>query len=240
MGFGSFAKKALGSLGGGMSGGLFGGLGSGLLGGAFSFLDGANDYYWNRKNMDYQNNLMISNWNMQNAYNHPAAQMARFREAGLNPNLIYGQTNMAGSVGTPSAGGSPSAIMSNIVGREQVRNMRAQNNNLVQQNDNLHAQSVLTREQAEALRIQNKLRLDAGPLADAPWYMRMIYRALPASWKLPNGDLNFGRLSDADISRVLVSGLTGAMSLPNGFLNPVYGTQSYPPVGYLTYGDRGR
>ena len=28
---------------------------------------------------------------MQNEYNHPAAQMARLREAGLNPALVYGQ-----------------------------------------------------------------------------------------------------------------------------------------------------
>lgn len=29
-------------------------------------------------------------WNMQNEYNHPSAQMERLRQAGLNPNLIYG------------------------------------------------------------------------------------------------------------------------------------------------------
>lgn len=35
----------------------------------------------------------LSDWNRNNAYNSPAAQMARFKEAGLNPNLIYGQSN---------------------------------------------------------------------------------------------------------------------------------------------------
>ncbi|MEM3753867.1 MAG: hypothetical protein QW778_04690 [Candidatus Micrarchaeaceae archaeon] len=30
-------------------------------------------------------------WNLQNAYNLPEAQMERFKQAGLNPNLIYGQ-----------------------------------------------------------------------------------------------------------------------------------------------------
>lgn len=33
----------------------------------------------------------LADWNMQNTYNSPSAQMARFKEAGLNPNLIYGQ-----------------------------------------------------------------------------------------------------------------------------------------------------
>lgn len=30
-------------------------------------------------------------WNLQNAYNTPTAQMARLKDAGLNPHLIYGQ-----------------------------------------------------------------------------------------------------------------------------------------------------
>jgi len=38
-------------------------------------------------------------WHMQNLYNSPKAQMQRFEQAGLNPNLIYGQ----GSPGNASA-----------------------------------------------------------------------------------------------------------------------------------------
>lgn len=38
---------------------------------------------------EWQKNLEM--WNRQNEYNHPMAQMARFEQAGLNPNLIYGQ-----------------------------------------------------------------------------------------------------------------------------------------------------
>lgn len=32
----------------------------------------------------------LADWTMQNEYNHPSSQMARLREAGLNPNLVYG------------------------------------------------------------------------------------------------------------------------------------------------------
>lgn len=39
----------------------------------------------------------VSLMNEQNAYNTPAAQMARYKEAGLNPNLIYGQSNLSAS-----------------------------------------------------------------------------------------------------------------------------------------------
>lgn len=45
----------------------------------------------NRKNA-------LSDWNRQNAYNAPEQQMKRFQEAGLNPNLIYKQTNEAAPV----------------------------------------------------------------------------------------------------------------------------------------------
>lgn len=33
----------------------------------------------------------LADWNMINEYNHPSSQMARLREAGLNPNLVYGK-----------------------------------------------------------------------------------------------------------------------------------------------------
>lgn len=41
-------------------------------------------------------------WNAQNAYNTPSAQMARYRDAGLNPNLIYGQGSSGNSPSIPS------------------------------------------------------------------------------------------------------------------------------------------
>jgi hypothetical protein len=40
----------------------------------------------------------IELWNMQNAYNTPKQQMQRFAEAGLNPNLIYKQSNEAAPI----------------------------------------------------------------------------------------------------------------------------------------------
>lgn len=35
----------------------------------------------------------VNMWNQQNAYNTPSMQMQRLKEAGLNPNLIYGSGN---------------------------------------------------------------------------------------------------------------------------------------------------
>lgn len=53
------------------------------------------------KELENQFNLDV--WNMQNEYNTPSAQMLRYQDAGLNPNLIYGQSNMAGNINTASA-----------------------------------------------------------------------------------------------------------------------------------------
>lgn len=41
-------------------------------------------------------------WQAENEYNSPREQMNRFMEAGLNPNLIYGQQNTGGNISLPS------------------------------------------------------------------------------------------------------------------------------------------
>ena len=49
---------------------------------------------------EWQRNL--EQWNRQNEYNSPASQMSRYREAGLNPNLIYGQGTPGNASSSPS------------------------------------------------------------------------------------------------------------------------------------------
>lgn len=43
-------------------------------------------------------------WNLKNEYDSPKAQMLRYQQAGLNPNLIYGQQNVSGNIpqGSPA------------------------------------------------------------------------------------------------------------------------------------------
>jgi hypothetical protein len=45
----------------------------------------------NKKLAQYTHNKNIEMWKMQNKYNSPKEQMARYTQAGLNPNLIYGK-----------------------------------------------------------------------------------------------------------------------------------------------------
>lgn len=55
-----------------------------------------------RELAEYQAQWNEQMWNRQNEYNTPSAQMQRFKEAGLNPNLIYGQGSPGNATGAPS------------------------------------------------------------------------------------------------------------------------------------------
>ena len=80
-------------------------------------------------------------WNTTNKYNHPIEQMSRLKLAGLNPNLIYGQsvsgaTGNAGSQPAPSKaapyGGFDQAIPMGLKGflaEDQQKNLKAQSIN---------------------------------------------------------------------------------------------------------------
>ncbi len=54
----------------------------------------------NRKNMLFQHQLDMQAFDYANRYNTPAQQMARLKDAGLNPALMYGQ-GTTGNAGTP-------------------------------------------------------------------------------------------------------------------------------------------
>lgn len=71
------------------------GAGINFLGGLFN---GGSQARQNKLNRQWQEKM----WNMNNEYNKPINQMARYKEAGLNPHLIYGQGN-SGNSAMPSA-----------------------------------------------------------------------------------------------------------------------------------------
>ena len=52
---------------------------------------------------EYQNEWNLEMWNKQNDYNSPIAQMQRYQDAGLNPNLIYSQGSPGNASSPPSA-----------------------------------------------------------------------------------------------------------------------------------------
>lgn len=101
--------------GGGDAGGSIGSDG-GVIGAVINAGAGLYDSYKNRQqskwNTRYTNKAQkaeaelayqrsVEMWHMQNAYNSPQAQMGRFKDAGLNPHLIYGQGNSGNASSTP-------------------------------------------------------------------------------------------------------------------------------------------
>ena len=115
----SFWKTALTGLAGGLGPGLFS-LGSDLLSNR-----GA------KRRQDLANTQNIEFWNMQNAYNTPKAQMSRLKDAGLNPNLIYGSNANTGTAGAiaPSKASpynvqNPVPIQAMLLGA-QIKNLEA-------------------------------------------------------------------------------------------------------------------
>jgi hypothetical protein len=81
---------------------------AGLLGGVTSNIFGARTA---RQNVDktiqanrelaaYGYYMDKKQWERENAYNAPAAQMQRLRDAGLNPHLVYGKGSVVGNTST--------------------------------------------------------------------------------------------------------------------------------------------
>lgn len=111
---------------------------------------------WNEKMYARQRADALSDWQMMNEYNHPSSQMARLREAGLNPNLVYGKGAdvTAGDVRSSSPGSyRAQAAQTNFDARSalmthyDIQTRQAQIDNLRTQNTVLDQEALLKRAQ---------------------------------------------------------------------------------------------
>lgn len=98
------------------------------------------------------------NWRMANAYNSPQQQMQRLKEAGLNPNLIYGNgaTATGGTISSASAkspqGEAPRMDLNSILANYQDAQLKnAQINNLEQVGKNLKTDGILKEAQVRSI-----------------------------------------------------------------------------------------
>lgn len=89
--------------------GLIAGAGS-LLGGGLSSLGQSSANKANLANAAAQREFDLKMWNLNNEYNTPLAQMNRLKDAGLNPNLIYG----GGSASTGLSSSYPKASVPHV------------------------------------------------------------------------------------------------------------------------------
>lgn len=172
----------------------------------------------------------IKFWQMQNAYNDPAQQMSRLKKAGLNPNLVYGQsvsgaTGQAGAVAPSKAapysmdlGAAANNAMSAYQTSAQVNNVQidtaqkafklgldkkyaAETIELALTNDRLgNALKVIENNVAQGV-MQDKIKLAAENLA--------IARATLTGKQLQNAILDF----DAEMKDMNVSGNSWAASI---------------------------
>lgn len=115
---------------------------------------------WSEKMYDWQRRDALTDWALQNEYNHPSSQMARLREAGLNPNLVYGdggatmqsaQVKGADAPGwnprPPQVDGLGSGLMSYFdaqIKQAQIDNLRVQNTVLLEESMLKRAQTSAT------------------------------------------------------------------------------------------------
>lgn len=112
----------------------------------------------------------LADYNMQNQYNSPQSQMARFKEAGLSPHLIYGQTNNAAPVRSSDAKQvnyvaptvDPSSL--NLLGNYyQLQSQEQQIKNLAAQGDLIKAQALKTKSETDWRNLQKEFFTDTIP-----------------------------------------------------------------------------
>ena len=95
----SKASIATGAIGSGIQFGL--NAVSDLVNQAFAKRNADIQAKYNKELMQYQQQLQQESIDKQNVYNTPAMEMQRYAEAGLNPNLIYGNTSGGNQTSVP-------------------------------------------------------------------------------------------------------------------------------------------
>lgn len=121
---------------------------------------------WAERQYDKQRADALADWQMQNDYNSPAAQMKRYTEGGLNPNLIYGQ-NQNGPVvrstdtqswkpEAPQIGRSIAGAANSLLQSTDLEMRQAQTDNIKANNKNILLDSMLKAGQLNQLGIQTE------------------------------------------------------------------------------------
>lgn len=120
----------------------------------------------NRQNFElakYQNAWNLQQWNRENEYNHPAMQMARLKQAGLNPNLVYGSGTQTTSASSPKAAHmevAPYLQSSQDLGAAaqaaiNAQQLQRQNELAKSQSDYLRQQAITEGQKQASMAIQN-------------------------------------------------------------------------------------
>lgn len=171
--------------GGGSESGIWSTIGSALIGGAQAIGRGGpkRQYKYNKKLALLQNDLNRSNaeWafnkelelrKYQMDYDSPQARMQRYKDAGLNPNLIYGNDSAAGSFTPPSAPQVPAVDLGRV---DASNTMLANFAESFQQARYMAAQTNLLETKAEESSVKQDLMSAQKDLVKANPYMKPEY-----------------------------------------------------------------
>lgn len=143
---------------------------SAIIGGGTSLVNAASSLFTNSSNKknalemyNRQRADALADWNMQNQYNAPKQQMARFKEAGLSPHLIYGQTNTAPAVRSSQAD-TPKYVAPQLdQNLLNIPMMKLQMENMQKQGKLLDAQAVKTNSDTDWRNVNTEFLRDSLP-----------------------------------------------------------------------------
>lgn len=138
---------------------------------------------WNQRMMNYQNNWNYELWKQQNEYNSPANQMKRFKEAGLNPHLIYGKGESGNATNIQSAKPNswqpraPQISMPDIMAAMSMyQDIRFKDEQIINQaylRRKISNQADLYERQKEGQRLSNQLFSDTYQYQSEAWKIKV-------------------------------------------------------------------
>jgi hypothetical protein len=111
---------------------------------------------------DRQRADALTDWDKQNKYNSPSQQMQRYKEAGLNPNLIYGQMSNSAAIRSTDMK-HPDFVAPKLQNTGQVMNNYVDFKLKEQQLSNDKQAGDLLREQTRGKRLENENLIDSSP-----------------------------------------------------------------------------
>jgi len=161
------------------------------------------NYQFNKAGADYSNKLAQQNAQYWANYNSPVNQMQRLKEAGLNPNLVYGNGTVAntydGAPNAPQIHGVNTKFMRGVEAqalKQEIANKKLSGENIAKQNNLLDAQINKTNAEADWQNIQNTIERNKNPEE----FGKLLYNLKDTELKQKNEDYR-KTANEADLAR---------------------------------------
>ncbi len=161
-------------------------------------------YWLNRSQSRQQRKISLAQWNRENEYNHPAAQMARLKEAGINPHMAYnrGQVdNTAAKIGEMPAtdtGGLLSQFADVSLKQAQASNLKAHSENLRQKTATEKLTTALTGAKAKHAQLEQYFFEDSYDTRQSLLDAQLVNSVLDANLKEFEKKLNSQGMTKQD------------------------------------------